>query len=73
MTKGTAEALMRIYVRLGEVLNEAAATIALEPDAVEQQRLRKPLGVAMAQLWTELQLPLVTEYPNLHPDTPQLK
>jgi hypothetical protein len=70
MTKDTAEALMTIYARLGTLLNEATEVIGAEPDAAEQKALRKPVGAAMASLWTELQLPLVTAYPELHPDKP---
>lgn len=68
MTKATAQALMSIYARLGTLLNEATEVIESEPDVAEQKELRKPVGVAMASLWTELQLPIVTAYPELHPD-----
>lgn len=59
---------MNIYVRLGALLNEATTAIAADPDEAEQRRLRHPSDVAMAQLWTELQLPIVSAFPDLHPD-----
>jgi hypothetical protein len=68
MRRETAEALMQIYAGLGDFLNEATAVIAKEPDQAEQQELRRTVGMAMAQLWTELQLPVVTAFPDLHPD-----
>ncbi len=59
---------MKIYARVGDLLNEATTVIAAESDAAEQHLLRRPVGVAMAQLWTELQLPIVSAFPDLHPD-----
>lgn len=59
---------MQIYTRVGALLNEAHAAIEREPDETVRRSLRKPLGAAMADLWVELQLPLVREYPHLDPD-----
>jgi hypothetical protein len=49
-------------------LNEADAVIACEPDLDEQKRLRRNLGTVMADVWVELQLPIVHAYPHLDPD-----
>lgn len=68
MTRDNAESLMAVYARIGELLNEAHAIIELEPDEEERKRLRRPLGQMMASLWTELQLPIASVYPQLDPD-----
>jgi hypothetical protein len=68
VTREGAEALMRIYTRVGVALNEAHAVIEREPDEDVRRALRRPLGIAMSDLWVELQLPLVSEYPDLDPD-----
>ena len=53
---------------VGALLNEATTVIAADPDAAQQRLLRHPVGAAMAQLWTELQPPIVSAFPDLHPD-----
>jgi len=68
MNRDTAETLMKIYGQIGALFNDATSAIATEPDASEQRRLRQPVGMAMAQLWTDLQLPIISAYPDLHPD-----
>jgi hypothetical protein len=68
MTREGAEALMQIYTRVGAVLAEADAVIEREPDDAVRRTLRGPLGAALIDLWVELQLPLVREYPHLDPD-----
>jgi hypothetical protein len=68
MNRDTAEKLMAIYARVGTLLNEATDAIESEADEQLRKRLRAPIGVAMAHLWTDLQLPLVSAFPELNPD-----
>jgi len=68
MNREHAIALMAIYQRIGIALNEATELISTEPVLGEQKRLRLPLGKLMADLFTELQLPIIREHPDLDPD-----
>lgn len=68
MNRDTAEKLMAIYARIGTLLNDATEAIETEPDEQQRKRLRTPVGIAMTHLWTDLQLPLVSAFPELNPD-----
>jgi len=68
MDHSTAEKLMSLYQELGGPLNRASELIDKIPDAEEQRRLRRPLGEMMARIWTDLELPIVQEFPDLDPD-----
>jgi hypothetical protein len=68
MTRDTATALMSIYRRLGELLNEATDVISRESDPEEQKQLRRPIGQMMAALYTDLQVPVIRVFPDLSPD-----
>jgi len=69
MTRDTATALMSIYRRLGELLNEATDVISRESDPAEQKQLRLPIGQMMAALYTDLQVPVIRAFPDLNPDS----
>lgn len=70
MDRETAVQLMRVYSQLSEPFNLATEIIGKLPDEEEQKRLRRPLGQMMADVWTELMLPIVKQFPELDPDKP---
>ena len=69
MDRNTAERLLQLYSQVGELFNQATAVIGELPDKDEQKHLRRPLGTVMANLWTDLMLPIVRQFPDLDPDT----
>ena len=68
MDRLTAEKLMAIYHRLGDVLNEADPFIRSISDEEEKKRHLPALGTMMADVWTELMPPIVREHRDLDPD-----
>jgi chaperonin cofactor prefoldin len=68
MNKATADRLMAIYERVGNLLNEADAVVSAIENEDEQKELRRPLGELMASLWLRLEAPIVRTYPDLDPD-----
>lgn len=64
MDRPTAEKLMSIYKRLGTVLNEVDIVISTLPDD-ERKIHAQGLGGMMADLWINLQSPIVREHPEL--------
>ena len=68
MTRDDAEQLMRIYSRIGELLNSADPIIRNISDENERKRLLRSLGEMMADLWLKLESPLVKQFPELDPD-----
>ncbi len=67
MDHSTAQKLMDVYKRVGEVLNEADGIIRTLPKHEQSVHLRG-LGDMMGHLWFELQLPVVREHRDLDPD-----
>jgi hypothetical protein len=67
MDRATAEKLMAIYAKIGAALNEADPLLRGLPEAERSAHLRAVGGV-MADLWHDLQWPIVREYPELDPD-----
>lgn len=63
----TAQQLMAVYKRMGEVINEADRIIHTLPKAEQSEHLRG-LGDMMGDLWIKLQLPVVREHKDLDPD-----
>lgn len=63
----TAQKLMAVYKRLGDVINEADSIVRTLPDAERSEHLRG-LGSVMGDLWFKLQLPVVREHKDLDPD-----
>ena len=68
MDRTTAEKLMAIYHRLGDVLNEADALIRGIPDETEQKQHLRALGTMMQDVWLALMAPIVREHRDLDPD-----
>ena len=67
MDHQTAQQLMAVYKRLGEVINEADDIIRTLPKAEQSVHLQG-LGKMLGNLWFELQLPVVREHRDLDPD-----
>jgi hypothetical protein len=65
MDKDLATELMTRLVALGEPLNETAHVIERIADADEKQRFERGIGEMMVRLWADLQLEVVTQYPEL--------
>ena len=68
MDHTTAEKLMAIYHRLGNVLNEADPLIRAIPDEPERQKHLQALGTMMQEVWLRLVAPIVREHRDLDPD-----
>ncbi len=67
MDHETAQTLMDVYKRIGDVMNEADGIIRTLPKNEQSEHLRG-LGDAMGHLWFKLQLPVVREHRDLDPD-----
>lgn len=68
MDRAIAEKLMEQYHLIGDSFNRATEIISTITDTAEQKRLRQPIGKLMANIWTDLMLPIVKEHPDLDPD-----
>jgi hypothetical protein len=67
MNRESATELMKIFERVGAVLNEAEPILRSLPES-ERVPLLRGLGTMMGLLWTDLQCSIVQEYPDLDPD-----
>ena len=67
MDHKTAQALMAVYKRIGEVMIEADDIIRTLPENERSEHLRG-LGDMIGHLWFKLQLPVVREHRDLDPD-----
>jgi len=67
MDHATAQKLMAVYDRLGQLINEADDIVRTLPEAERGAHLRS-LAVVIQHLWTDLQRPIVREHPDLDPD-----
>jgi hypothetical protein len=68
MQKDLAKELMDTLSALDEPLNKAAELIEQIDDEEERKKFRKGLGSIMAGVYTELELLIIQQYPNLDPD-----
>jgi len=68
MDRATAEKLMSIYHRVGDVLNEAEPLVRNISGAQERKTHLRALGTLMQDVWLELMSPIVRQYPELDPD-----
>ena len=66
--RATAENLMSVYHRLGDLLNEATAIVNAMPSEDEQRQLRRPLGELMQTSWVDFAAPILRQHPDLDPD-----
>lgn len=67
MDHSTAQKLMKVYERMGNVINEADDIIRTLAQPERSAHLQALAG-AMQHLWLELQLPIVREHRDLDPD-----
>jgi hypothetical protein len=59
---------MACYERIGKPLNDAQAIIVEAiPDTEERKALLRPIGEMCADIWSQLQLPIVRKHPELDP------
>lgn len=68
MNRSTAKALLSVYARTADVLNEADVLLRSIPDETERKELLRALGMVMAKVWGDLQSPVVRQFPDLDPD-----
>lgn len=68
MTREQAEALMKSLQALGEAMGEVNVALDALGATEERKALRRPLGGMMADLYIELQRPIIEQYPDLDPD-----
>ncbi len=68
MDRTTAKELMRVFEEIGSSLNQANCKVSELPDVDEQKLMRRGLGNLMGMLFTELQLHIIRQYPDLDPD-----
>ena len=58
---------MRVYARMGHLINEADDLVRPLPEPERSEHLRALAGV-MQHLWSNLQLPIVRQHRDLDPD-----
>lgn len=68
MDRDVAELLMRSLVALGEPLNSIAEIVERVADEGDRATLRRGVAEVMARVYTDLQLPIIRQYPDLDPD-----
>ena len=68
MDRTTAEQLMGIYHRLGNVLNEAEPIVRSIPNEAERELHLRAVGTIIQDLWVALMGPIVREHADLDPD-----
>jgi hypothetical protein len=68
MQEKTAKELMDTLSALDEPLNKAAELIEQINDEEERKKFRKSLGNIMAGIYTDLELLITQQYPDLNPD-----
>ncbi len=68
MDKELATQLMECFTEVGNGLNDAAALIEQIQDEAELQVLRKGIATIMANIYTELERPIIMQFPDLDPD-----
>ena len=68
MTREQAETLMKILGELYEAMSAVNVVLDALGDTEERAALRRPLGGMMADVYIELQRPIIEQFPNLDPD-----
>jgi hypothetical protein len=67
MTREQAEALMKSLLALSEAMGAVNVALDALGDTEERKALRRPLGGMMADLYIELQRPIIEQFPDLDP------
>lgn len=60
---------MRDLLALSGPLNSATLLTNQIPDEVERKRFRRAIGTIMNEVYTNLMMPIVRQYPELDPDS----
>jgi hypothetical protein len=68
MDKTVATKLMDVFEDIGISLNKATHIVNELPDVDEQKVMRRGLGEFMGRLFTDLQLHIIRQHPDLDPD-----
>jgi hypothetical protein len=68
MDKNIAKELMDIFSALGTPLNKAAELIEQINDEDERKGFRRGIAGIMASTDTDLELPIIRQFPDLDPD-----
>jgi hypothetical protein len=68
MKRNVAIPLMDLLTALGEPLNRAAQLIEQIEDEEERKTFREGIGGIMAHIFTDLEFPIIRQYPELDPD-----
>ena len=67
MDRSTAQKLMQVYARMGDLINEADDIVRPLAEPERSEHLRALAGV-MQHLWSNLQHPIVRQHRDLDPD-----
>jgi hypothetical protein len=68
MNRDLAKLLIKKLLSLGKPLNSIAETIERITDEAERATLRKGIAEVMARVYTDLELPIIKQHPDLDPD-----
>jgi hypothetical protein len=68
MDKNIAKELMDIFSALGTPLYKAAELIEQLNDEDERKGFRRGISGIMASIYTDLELPIIRQFPDLDPD-----
>jgi hypothetical protein len=71
MEKALAEVILKSVLSLAEGFNGLDPIVREIKDPDERRRLLMCLGIVMSELNTGIVLRIVSEYPELDPDTPE--
>ncbi len=73
LEKGTAEVILKSVLSLSDVFNSLDPIVRGINDANERKRLLQCLGIVMCELNAGIVLPIISQYPEMHPDSPSGK
>ena len=59
---------MSVFEEIGSSLNQATCIVSELPDVDEQKLIRRGLAKLMGPLFTDLQMHVIRQYPDLDPD-----
>ena len=68
MTREQAKTLMKTLGALGDAMDAVSVAMDALGDTEERKALLRPLGGMMADLYIELQRPIIAQFPDLDPD-----
>ena len=68
MKRDIANQLMELLSDLGEPLNRAAQLIEQIEEEEERKKFREGIAGVMAHIYTDLEFPIIRQFPELDPD-----